>query len=258
MKTLNNALRPILILAIILTIGFSGCKKNWFNFEENSGSTGSGGSTNTGNIIYAKGTVVNFECGKSIYNDGNNLWIKLDDGQMLQPCEQTFKTIAAIVLHDGDKVELKYHKYAGSITGFEFYCKIANFNYTRASIDYIGTIGSSTTASCPNVNISKDYDNQVLASANITDAKLVGTELQLNIGYSGCSKNPKRFGMIAKLLPTAGPLPVYEIKLIDNAPEMCMAAFTDIVCYDLSALKNLSNSSKISVVIKGTNTQFSL
>ena len=258
MKTLQIAFRPLFILAIILTIGFSGCKKSWFNFEENGGSTGSGGSTNTGNIMYAKGTVFNFECGKSIYNDGNNLWIKLDDGQMLQPCEQTFKNVAAIVLHDGDQVELKYHKYAGSISGFEFYCKIANFNYTRASIDYIGTIGTSTTTSCPNANIVKDYDRQVSASANIIDAKLVGTELQLNIGYSGCAKNPKRFGMIAKLLPTAGPLPVYEIKLIDNAPEMCMAAFTDNVCYDLSALKNASNSSKIGVLIKGTNTQFSL
>ena len=247
-------MKPILLVALVFSIGLSGCKKNWFGNEEGSGGTGNSGS---GNIVYAKGTAVSFDCGKSIYNDGTNLWIKLDDGQMLQPCEQTFVTIAAVILHDGDKVELKYHKYTGSTKGFEFYCKMANFNYTRASIDFISKIATSTTTSCPSANMAKDYDNQTTASANIIDAKMAGTELYLNIGYSGCAKNPKRFGMISKLLPTAGPLPVYEIKLIDNAPEMCMAAFTDNVCYDLSVLKNASNSSKISVVIKGTNTQFS-
>jgi hypothetical protein len=244
MKKTMLMMKPIMILALILSLGFTSCKKGWWGYEEGGGN---GGHNGGGNTALVKGTMVIQNCGLSIY--GKSLWIKTDDGQLLQPCEQSFQTLCPIDLKEGDRVEFKYHKYTGSLNGFEIYCKMAHFYFTRATIDFINVI--KTNSECSPVSISKDFDQLNMAGVNILNAKIENNKLVLNIGFSGCDNATKRFQLIAKELPNAGPIPAFEVKMIDDNTQMCQAYFTKEICYDLTTLKNPVSSKVVSIHLVG-------
>lgn len=249
MKKTMLWMKPIVILALILSIGLTSCKKGWWGNEEGGGGTGNTGGGNTGLV---KGTVVMQGCGLSIY--GKNLWIKTDDGQLLQPCEQSFVTLCAINLKEGDRVEIKYHKYTGSLNGFEFYCKMAYFYFTRVTIDFLNII--QTNNNCSAVTIPKNYDLLNAAGVNIIDGKMVEGKLYLNIGFSGCDNSTKRFKLVAKEWPVAGPIPTFEVKIVEQDPQMCQAYFTKEVCFDVASLKNPLSSSYVIMHLVGSDKVF--
>ena len=244
MKKTMLMMKPVLILAMILSLGFTSCKKGWWGYDEGDGN---GGGNGGGNNTLVKGTVVFQNCGLSIY--GKSLWIKTDDGQLLQPCEQSFLPLVAIELNEGDRVELKYHKYTGNIGGFEIYCKMAYFYFTRVTIDFINVIKPKTD--CSAVTFPTSYDKLDAASLIILNAKIDNSKLILNIGFGGCDNTTERFKLVAKELPTAGAIPTFEVKLVDEKAQLCQAYFTKDVCFDLATLKNPVSSGVVLVNIVG-------
>ncbi|MBJ7428182.1 MAG: hypothetical protein JHD28_04380, partial [Bacteroidia bacterium] len=211
---------------------------------------GNGGGGGNGASITAKGTVVYQGCGLSIY--GKSLWIKLDDGTLLQPCAQSFQTLCPIILNEGDRVDLKYSKYKGDMKSFEIYCKIAYFPFTRATIDFINVLNDNN---CKIIDFPANYDQLNTANINITSANIEGSKLNLNIGFSGCGNNAKqRFKLIAK--PTVdSDMMTYEIKLTDEKVEMCEAYFTDNICFDIAPMKHLIDG-KVRIRIVGFDKEF--
>jgi hypothetical protein len=247
MKKLILTMKPIVLLAMILSLGITSCKKGWWGTDEGNGN-GSGGGSNVS--IAAKGTVVYQGCGLSIY--GKNLWIKLDDGTLLQPCAQSFQTLCPIILHEGDRVDLKYSKYTGNAQSFEIYCKIANFRFTRATIDFINVLNDNN---CRIIDFPANYDQLNTASINIMNAKIEGGKLTFNIGFGGCSNSAKqRFKLISK--PTNdNDMMTYEVKLTDEKEELCQAYFTDDICFDISPMKHLIDG-KVRIRIVGFDKEF--
>ncbi len=247
MRKLILTMKPIVLLAMILSLSLSSCKKGWWGYDEENGN-GNGGGNNVS--IAAKGTVVYQGCGLSIY--GKNLWIKLDDGTLLQPCAQSFQTLCPIILHEGDRVDLKYSKYTGNTQSFEIYCKIANFRFTRATIDFINVLNDNN---CKIIDFPSNYDNLNTANTNIMGAKIEGSKLTLNIGFSGCSNSAKeRFKLVAK--PTVdSDMMTYEVKLTDEKEELCQAYFTDDICFDISPMKHLIDG-KVRIRIVGFDKEF--
>jgi hypothetical protein len=71
------------------------------------------------------------------------------------------------------------------------------------------------------------------------DAKIEGSKLILNIGFSGCNNRAKdRFKLVAKPTNESNML-TYEVKLTDERVELCQAYFTDDICFDISSMKHL-------------------
>jgi len=233
MKKLILTMKPIVLLAMILSLSLSSCKKGWWGYEEGNGNGNGGGSGNNVSIA-AKGTVVYQDCGLSIY--GKNLWIKLDDGTLLQPCAQSFQTTCPVILNEGDRVDLKYSKYTGNMGSFEIYCKMAYFPFKRVTIDFITVLNNNN---CKIIDFPSNYDKLNTANINIMSANIDGSKLSLKIGFSGCSNTAKqRFKLVAK--PTVdSDLITYEVKLTDEKEELCQAYFTDEICFDISPMKHL-------------------
>ncbi len=152
------------------------------------------------------------------------------------------------MLKEGDRVELKYSKYIGSIKDYEVYCK-SNIAFTRVTIDFINVIESKSN--CTGITLPGNYDKLYAAGINITEAQMVGSSLVFKIGFGGCDNTTKRFKLIGKLLPTAGPIPAYEVKIVDDETQLCKAYFTNEVCFDLSSIKDPISSSVVSVHIVG-------
>ncbi len=247
MKKLILTMKPIVLLAMILSLSLSSCKKGWWGYDEGNGN-GNGGGGN-GVSISAKGTVVVQGCGLSIYD--KNLWIKLDDGTLLQPCAQSFQTLCPIVLHEGDRVDLKYHKYTGNTQSFEIYCKMAYFPFTRATIDFINVLNDN---SCKLVDFPSNYNQLNTAITNIISAKIEGSKLVLKIGFGGCSNKAKdRFKLVAKPTNESNIL-TYEVKLIDVKEELCQAYFTDEICFDIAPFKYQIDG-KVKVRVIGFDTE---
>ncbi|MES2728344.1 MAG: hypothetical protein V4643_14645 [Bacteroidota bacterium] len=246
MKKAILAMKPIVLLAMILSLSFTSCKKGWWGYEEENGGGGKGGG-GKGGQTHVKGTIYTQGCGIGIYGDG--LWIKLDDGTLLQPCAQSFQTLCPIVLHEGDRVELSYSAYKGDYPDFQPYCDMMMFPFKRVTIDFINVI-NKPVGTCKPVTVPNNYDQLDLAQVNIGEASIVGTSLKLNIGYSGCSKNAEKFGLVGKLISKGSTL-TYEIKLTDAAPEMCQAYFTEDLCFDLQSLRNATNSSRVKIKLIG-------
>lgn len=243
MKRVVFLSKSFVILAMMLSLVFTSCKKGWWGDEDG---PGKGGNNGGGNNAIVKGTIIKFDCGASYY--GNNYWIRTDDGKLLQPCDQSFVTFCGIILKEGDRVEFKYSKYIGSIKDYEVFCK-SNIVFSRVTIDFINVI--NTNSSCLPVSISKDFDQLNIAGVNIMNAKIENNKLVLNIGFSGCDNATKRFQLIAKELPNAGPIPAFEVKMTDDNTQMCQAYFTMEICYDLTPLKNPVSSKVVSIHLVG-------
>jgi hypothetical protein len=243
MKKLTSINKWLIILAAVASLGFSSCKKGWWGYDEGGNGGGGNGGGGNGNE-FVQGTVINFNCGKTIYG----YWIKLDNGLLLQPCDQSFNTFCGIILNEGDRVEIKYSPYKGSTKDFQLTCK-ALFSFERVTIDYINIIGFAS--GCKPITFPDNYDDLKEAGVSITSSKINNTSLVLNIGFGGCGDNTERFGIIAKLLPSTGAIPAYEVKIVDKKEEMCMAYFTKDVCIDISSLKNPLSSSSVKIKLVG-------
>jgi hypothetical protein len=227
-------MKPMVILAMILSLTLGSCKKGWFDDENGpGGGNGGGGNGNGGGTpTKAMGTMVRFDCGNTIYE---NLWIKTDAGQLIQPCEQSFMTTCPIPLEEGDRVEVGFRKYTGSIKGFELNCKIASFPFTRAVIDFINV--EKGKKSNGYVVIAPDYDQLETGGVHVISAETEGNKLVLEVGFSGCDNNTKAFELVGKPEPN-NDMPTFSLKMINRNPQMCQAYFTERLFFDVSLLKN--------------------
>jgi hypothetical protein len=250
MKKTILVMKPIIILAMILSLGFTSCKKGWWGYDEGNGGGGNGGGN--GNKTLVQGTVYTLGCGLSIY--GKGLWIKLDDGTLLQPCAQSFKPTPPIELKEGDRVELNYSGYKGNYPDFEPSCNMRPIAFERVTIDFINVLGGKTN-DCKPITLQNNYEEQE-AAMGIIDAKVEGSKLKLNIGYSGCNADTKRFTAIAEL-NLSNDIPTYAVKLIDSDSKTnCQAYFIDDICFDLETIRKPESSKKIRIIIYGTNKIF--
>jgi hypothetical protein len=221
--------QAIIILIALGSLSLAGCKKGWWDSEEGgNGKLGSGKQT-------VKGTMVSVLCGISIYND---LWIKTDDGTLLQPCKQTVDNI--VQLAEGDRVEIQYSIFNGkSELDERVICMAALPPHKRVTINYIAKISSKNSCTpliiIPNGGNHGDIKNK---SIFINSAKMNGSCLEINISYSGCNNHSKNIQLIGngELSPYYGQ-PTYLVELVDTKPQMCEALFTDQVAYNMSALK---------------------
>lgn len=241
MKKTNFILSPILILAMLFSLSFTSCKKGWWGYEEGNGNGGNNGGGN--GTIALKGTIISFSCGKSIY--GNDYWIKLDNGKLIQPCEQSFMGECFFYLNEGDRVEVKYSKYTKNDPYYNLMCKIANLDYTKVTIDYIRKI--SENFNCKSIQLNPKYDDIKNNGINVLGARIEGSKLYLKTGYSGCNNETKRFSLYAKPLEGNGVI-TYEVKIADEEPQLCEAYFTNELCFDIALLKhNIDGFIKIKI-----------
>lgn len=221
--------KSVLILTLIFSLGFSSCKKQWWGNDEEGSRGGSNGGGNTSTTAI-KGTMVRLSCGVSIYD---NLWIQTDDGKLLQPCAQSFQTLCPILLHEGDRVDVKYRLFSGfSYIDSMITCSMALPPHKRVIIDFI-----NVTNSCTPVKITPAVNTPPNDNLTILGAQMKGSCLQIKMAFGGCNENTFRFQLTTtgKLLPTYGP-PVYTAKLIDTDPQYCKAYFERETGYDVSVL----------------------
>ena len=232
MKKAILMMKPMVILAMIFSLTLGSCKKGWF--DEENGHGGGGGNGGGGNTpIKVTGMIEKVGCGKSIY--GENLWIRTDAGELLQPCAQSFMTLCPIALKEGDRVEVLYRKYTGNMQGFEIYCKVAYFPHTKVVVDFISVI-EDKQKTCAPVLITPDYDKLETGGVQVLSATITGSKLMLELGFSGCDNNTQSFQLVGK--PTErNDMLTYDLKVINTKPQMCAAYFTEKLCYDLSSLK---------------------
>lgn len=232
-----------IIAAFVLILGFSSCKKAWWANDEN----GNGGNGNGSNKeINANGTIYYQNCGVSVF--GTGLWIKLNDGTLLQPCNE-LSTIPT-QLKEGDQVELIYSKYVGNYPSFEINCTIPPIVFTKATIVFIKIIGN--TLPCSPVVLPDNYSSINQAKAKILSAKIEGTYLKMRISYAACGHNTSRFSLVARMT-AVNSIPTYEAKLADSWPatEMCVSPLEDDICIDISSLKLPISSSYVKINLLG-------
>lgn len=217
-------------IILALLVGFTSCKKGWWGYEEGNGGGNNGGGNENKTEL---GTVISFACGRSIY--GHDYWIKLDNGKLIQPCDQSFMGECFFYLNEGDRVELKYSKYTKNNSTFDIMCKIANLNYTKATIDYIKKINKNFN--CKTVKFYSNFDEKENQNIQVLGARIEGNKLNLKIGFSGCNMDMNRFELYAKPAIT-NDFFTYDVKIVDEIPQLCEAYFTNEMCFDITQLKD--------------------
>lgn len=231
-----------IIAIMVLLLGFSSCKKGWWGNEE------SGGNGNNGVIkeIGASGVVYYQNCGVSVF--GTGLWIKLNDGTLLQPCNEL--STVPTQMKEGDQVELIYSKFSGVYPSFEINCTIPPIVFTKANIVFIKKVGNILP--CSPVVLTDNYTNINQAKAKILEAKIEGTYLKMRISYAACGHNTTRFSLVAQMT-AVNAIPTYEVKLADSWPEteMCVSPLEDDLCIDISSLKLPISSSYVKIKLLG-------
>lgn len=232
MRTVNKMHTALRVLAVALVVFFSAC--NPFGDDEPGG--GGGGKPPVQTDCNMTGTMVRVLCGVSIYD---NLWIKTDNGKLIQPCEQSFQTFVALDFKEGDRVQFSYRKIKGTSPCDEMItCAAATPEHTSAVIDCIrvtdpvgGNCGTLVTKEAPEGGY-----------VSVLEAAVSGNMLKLKIGYSGCSEMPDdEFklswnGALAKSIPAQA-----QLEINSNRIEMCQAYFTKHICFDISEIKRLAN-----------------
>lgn len=223
----------VLVVGVILTL--ASCDVPWMDPIDGGGNGGPKPPTN--NDCRIEGTIVKVPCGVGVYGD---LWIRTKEGVLLQPVEQSFQTLCPIVLHEGDKVKFGYRLKRGpnpfdsAIT-----CLIAIPQHTKIIIDCIQVVPNKGCGSLL-LGDSLSDDNSV----RVLEATIVGSQLKLLVGYSGCGVKPaSNFelfwdGNVQESMPLQT-----RVYLHAKQQEFCQAYFTQELCYDVRMLKSKQNGS---------------
>lgn len=189
-------------------------------------------------------TVVRMPYGSSIYG---NLWLKTDDGKFYLPCEQSFITICPIDIKEGDRVQFGYRKLPADKD-----CLKGNpelnvrdaipLKYQSVTIDCLQTIKRCGTPP-PCSGLVVDYKDYLKNYITVLESKIIGNELKLKVGYSGCSALPNSSftlawkGHLAKSLPLQTEL---QFVINDEDRYTCQAYFTNDLCFDIAAIRNIT------------------
>lgn len=222
----------VLVVGVILSL--ASCDVPWMDPIDGGGNGGSKPPAN--NDCRLEGTIVRVPCGLGVYGD---LWIRTKDGILLQPVEQSFQTLCPIVLNEGDKVKYGYRikKRGGNPFDSAITCLIALPSHIKIIVDCIQVVPEK---GCTDLLMGDSLadDNSV----HVLEAKVVGGQLKLLVGYSGCGTKPaSNFNLFWDgNMQESMPLQT-RVYLNAKQQEFCQAYFTQELCYDIRMLKNKHN-----------------
>jgi len=221
----------VLVVSVILTL--VSCDVPWLDPIDGGGKGGTNPPTNVD--CRMEGTIVKVPCGVGVYGD---LWIQTQNGDLLQPVEQSFQTLNPIALNEGDKVKFGYRiKRGPNAFDSAITCLIAIPPHIKITIDCVQVVPQKGCESLL-MGDSLSDDNSV----HVLEATIVGSQLKLLVGYSGCGVKPaSNFDLFWDgNLQESMPL---QTRLYLNAKqqEFCQAYFTQELCYDISMLKSMQN-----------------
>lgn len=180
-------------------------------------------------------TVVSFTCATSIYND---YWFQTDDGQLFQPCDQSFATLVPIELNVGDRVRFGYHKLIGkSPCDEKIACTAVVPDATKIVVDCLYPLNNNPS-DCKPIRVIEHPELTLIKPADgvsvIRDLRVEGDCLKFTMGFSGCSADADRFDIVwTPSIDHEGA----GLYLIDNAPQMCQAFFSKEVSYNISDIR---------------------
>ena len=215
--------------ALAVILGISACNNPCFDPAEPGGGGSKPPVSKNCNLT---GTMVRVTCGVSIYD---NLWIKMDNGTYIQPCEQSFQTFNALIFTEGQRVKFSYRKIDGpSSCDDQVICLAALPPHTSAIIDCIDGINPGNPA-CGSLVVKPEPEG---GPVNVLEASVTGNYLKLKVGHGGCSPMPDdEFvlswnGALMKSLPAQA-----ELFIQSKTTQLCQAYFTKELCFDISKLR---------------------
>lgn len=234
----NNFIGNTLTIAfVVFVLGFTACENP---YDPDGGFK----PDTTATDCKVMATVVRMPYGSSIYG---NLWLKTDDGKFYLPCEQSFITICPIDIKEGDRVKFSYRKLPENKDCLKDNPElnvrdVIPLNYQSVTIDCLQTIvRCGTPPPCSGLVIDyKDYPKNYIT---VLESNIIGNELKLKVGYSGCSALPNSSFKLAwkKFLGKSLPLQT-ELQFVIEDVNLytCQAYFTNDLCFDISAIRDLT------------------
>lgn len=250
MKMKRSLITAVKVMAVAFMFTFASCDSPWFDPIDDGGGNG-GGKPPVITDCNVNGTMVRVTCGTSIYD---NLWIRTDNGKLLRPCDQSFQTICAIELKEGQRVKFSYREINGtSPCDGMITCMATLPVHKSVIIDCInGLSGKPLPVDSPAVSTGKlvigsTTDNP---SVHVLSAGIEGNLLKLSVGYSGCSKHEaKDFSLTWNgNVMESYPARVY-LYIDESKKEMCQAYFITDLTFDISDLRK-NNQGPLLIHIK--------
>lgn len=238
MKIKHSLFTAVKLTAVAFMLTLASCDSPWFDPIDDGGGNG-GGKPPVIQDCNVTGTMVRVICGASIY-DG--LWIRTDNGKLLQPCQQSFQTLCPIVLKEGDRVKFSYRELKGPSPCDEMItCAAVNPPHKTVIIDCINGLSGkplpvdSLSGKIGKLVIGQPVDN---ASVHVLSAGLKNDLLTLMVGYSGCSEHDaKDFSLIWDgNVHESSPAQVY-FSIDESRKEACQAYFTQELTFDISEVR---------------------
>ncbi|TAE79513.1 MAG: hypothetical protein EAY81_11195 [Bacteroidetes bacterium] len=196
-----------------------------------------------------KGTIVRVTCGFGVYGE---LWIKTEHGKYLQPCQQSFMPQVPVDVKEGDQVEFGYTVQKDSLCDSdEIRCLAALPAYQPVTITCIRVVDKKPVDTCPKIVI--DHTKYEPSVIQILESEMDGNFLKLTVGYSGGSQVENSDfslswkGEIEKSNPPLAKLQLFSPKVVEG--NVLQAYFTNNLCFDVSAIKAQTNSSRVRLQI---------
>lgn len=225
MQKLNNLAA---MFAISILVGFVSCKK----LEEGKGS--GGGYSKDCNL---SGTLIKTDYSKSVLN---NLWIQGNNGEVYQACANDIINFAAENYAEGQKVVFGTRALKSNETCESIFIECPNgmiMPTQKVGITCINKVSGKCSKSLIN---SPSLDKEQTVS--IENVWQEGNNLKLFVAFSGCNfdASPINLHWDGNLKES---MPMQIEFALGNmpAPQMCLAYFTDTLCYDISSLKAHGN-----------------
>lgn len=189
--------------------------------------------------------VVKMPYGSSIYG---NLWFKTGDGQTYLPCQKSFITQGTLELQEGDRVRFGYRNLPPNEDCLKDLPELAlmdaiPLNYQPVSIDCIQLITKCGTTPTPCYYLQIDNKQYQDEFATVLECKMIGSELKVKIGYSGCSPlTNASFKLVwnGSLLKSSPPQAVLHVVTDKVNQTNCEAYFVNELCFDVQEIKKRS------------------
>lgn len=247
MKKVTSLPIALRVLAITVILGLTACNNPFFDWEEPGNGGGKPGKPPVVTDCKQSGKMVTIACGPSIYG---NLWIQTESNEYLRPCDQSFQTIAALDLKEGDDVKFSYRKINNCTKcKKQVTCSATIPQHTHVIIDCI-SVTNPPSAECPSLVVDENAHKET-SYVHVISAVADGNFIKLKVGYSGCSILPKEAfklswnGSFAKSLPPQ----VWLFPGLNVPTTLCQAYFTTELCFDATMLRSNSSSKQVEVHI---------
>lgn len=229
LKKLIFMLNALMLSAVLL---FVACDKSKDEGEPNKPTPD---STKTIDKCNTYGTITEVTCGGGVYGD---LWILMDNGTLIRPCAVSYQYICPVELKVGDRVQFSYRKAKDTdcVRSGQMSCCPELPKHIIGIIGCINVI-QKNDGDCAPLKIVDNLENQYI---HIMEAQIVNNQLQLKIGYSGCSRLLNSdFELLwdKKVVNDEVPTISLMVNYGYGKQTLCQAAFWQDICFDLSKIK---------------------